>query len=141
MLGASEQQNSAVVKAIQRLYPDLEIVGRHHGYFTDEQDGEICARVQNSGADVLWVALGKPRQEQWSVRNRERLAGVGWSKPCGGLRSFLTGDARRAPQWMQRLALEWVYRAAIEPRRLVWRYLVTNPYALVRLVAQTERPR
>lgn len=139
MLGASESTNAKVVEAIARLYPNVDVVGRHHGYFGPEQDEEICARIRECGTDVLWVALGKPRQEEWSVRNRERLAGVGWIKTCGGLYAFLTGEASRAPAWMQRWGLEWAYRAALEPRRLAWRYLVTNPYAFYRLLTRTER--
>ena len=130
ILGAKEEQNRAVVDVIRTLYPDVEIVGRHHGYFPPEDD-----------KDVLWVALGKPRQEFWSIRNRENLKGVGWIKTCGGLYSFLTGDAPRAPGWMQALGLEWLHRVALDPKRLGWRYLTTNPYALYRLVRYTESKR
>lgn len=138
ILGANESTNSKTVAAIQRMYPGVEIVGRHHGYFGEDQDEAICAAIRESGADVLWVALGKPRQEEWCVRNRQRLAGVGWIKTCGGLYAFLTGEAKRAPDWMQRFGLEWAYRALQEPRRLALRYFATNPYALTRLVAKTE---
>ncbi len=138
MLGATEAQNEAAVRSISRMYPSLKIVGRRNGYFTEAEDEDVCAEVRASGADVLWVALGKPKQEFWSVRNRHRLAGVGWVKTCGGLYAFLAGDAPRAPQWMQSLGLEWLYRGLQEPRRLGTRYLVTNPYAFYQLVRRTE---
>lgn len=138
MLGASEQQNAAAVAAIRRDYPALRIAGSHHGYFKDEDSGRICDLVNASGADVLWVALGKPRQERWCVANRERLD-VGWVKTCGGLYAFLAGDDPRAPEWMQRMGLEWVYRMLDDPARLGWRYLSTNPYAFYRLLRYTER--
>lgn len=141
ILGASEKTNFNAVQAIRRLYPNVEIVGRHHGYFDEDEDEAVCSQIRNSGADVLWVALGKPRQERWSVRNRERLRGVGWIKTCGGLYAFLTGETPRAPEWMQRSGLEWAYRAALEPRRLALRYLVTNPYALMRLALHTGSAR
>lgn len=141
ILGAKEEQNRAVVEAIRKLYPDVEIVGRYHGYFPPEDDKRVCDLVRASGADVLWVALGKPRQEFWSIRNRENLKGVGWIKTCGGLYSFLTGDAPRAPGWMQALGLEWLHRVAMDPKRLGWRYLTTNPYAFYRLVRYTESKR
>nr|WP_255714124.1 WecB/TagA/CpsF family glycosyltransferase [Pelagibacterium xiamenense] len=139
MLGASERQNAAAVEAARRMYPDLQIVGRHHGYFGEGDDAAICEMVRASGADVLWVALGKPRQEFWSIANRERLAGVGWIKTCGGLYAFLAGDAPRAPQWMQDIGLEWLHRVLDDPKRLAWRYLTTNPYSLYRLMRHTER--
>jgi N-acetylglucosaminyldiphosphoundecaprenol N-acetyl-beta-D-mannosaminyltransferase len=139
ILGASEAQNLATVEAIGRLYPDVRIVGRHHGYFGDDEDEVLCAKIRASGADVLWVALGKPRQEYWCIRNRDRLRGIGWIKTCGGLYAFLTGDAPRAPQWMQNLSLEWLYRTMDDPKRLIWRYLTTNPYSFYRLLRYTER--
>ena len=139
ILGASEARNAATVEAIGRLYPRVEVVGRHHGYFGEDEDEAICAAVCHSGADVLWVAMGKPRQEHWSVRNRDRLRGVGWIKTCGGLYAFLTGETPRAPVWMQRLNLEWFHRTMVDPKRLLWRYLTTNPYSLYRLLKHTDR--
>ncbi len=137
ILGASEKQNAAAVDAIRRFYPEVEIAGHHHGYFGDDEDEAVCDMVRASGADVLWVALGKPRQEFWCVRNRDRLRGVGWVKTCGGLYAFLAGDAPRAPRWMQKAGLEWVYRTFDDPKRLFWRYLTTNPYSVYRLLRYT----
>jgi len=141
ILGSNEAQNQAAVQAITKLYPELKIAGRRHGYFTEADDAAVCAEIRASGADVLWVALGKPKQEFWSVRNRDRLQGVGWIKTCGGLYAFLAGDALRAPGWMQVLGLEWLHRGLKEPSRLGWRYLTTNPYALYRLLRFTEMSR
>ncbi|WP_333628038.1 WecB/TagA/CpsF family glycosyltransferase [Stenotrophomonas cyclobalanopsidis] len=139
ILGAKDGQNKAAVAAIQKMYPKAEIVGRHDGYFSAEADDEVCAEIRASGADVLWVALGKPRQEHWALRNKHKLKGVGWIKTCGGLYAFLAGDAPRAPEWMQKAGLEWLFRAAKEPRRLAFRYVVTNPYSLFRLLTATAR--
>lgn len=138
MLGASEQQNAASVDAIRALYPSLKIAGRHHGYFAEDEEVRICEIIRESKADVVWIALGKPRQEEWCLRNRDRLNGVGWLKTCGGLYAFLAGDVSRAPKWMQRSGLEWLYRLLEDPKRLAWRYLSTNPYALWRLVRHTR---
>jgi len=138
LLGATEEQNSAAVVAMEKRYPSLKIVGRHHGYFGNDDEG-ICKLIRESRADVVWVGLGKPLEEYWCLRNRERLTGVGWIKTCGGLYSFLAGDASRAPKWMQRLSLEWLHRVISEPRRLAWRYIATNPYALYRLIRYTKR--
>jgi exopolysaccharide biosynthesis WecB/TagA/CpsF family protein len=134
LLGGSESQNKAACEAVQSQYPELRIAGRHHGFIDEQADERLCAEIVASRTDVLWVALGKPRQEFWSVRNRNRLAGVGWIKTCGGLFSYISDEVSRAPVWMQDRGLEWLYRAMQEPTRLTWRYLLTNPHSLYRMV-------
>lgn len=134
ILGGIEDQNLAAVAAMMQLYPNLKIVGRRDGYFGRDEDDNVCRDIVESGADVLWVGLGKPHQERWCVENRHRLTGVGWLKTCGGLYSFLAGDAPRAPRWMQAAGLEWLFRALKQPRRLGWRYLTTNPQSIYRMV-------
>lgn len=138
MLGGTEEQNSKACEAIARLYPQLRLVGRRNGYFKREEEAGICADIVRAKPDVLWVAMGKPGQELWCVRNRDRLDGIAWVKTCGGLYAFLAGDATRAPDWMQRWGLEWLHRALQEPSRLLWRYLVTNPHAIYRLIRYTR---
>lgn len=140
ILGGSEAQNLAAYQAIQKAYPALNLVGRRNGYFSREEDTAVCAEIVAAGTDVLWVGLGKPLQERWSVANRERLAGVGWLKTCGGLYAFLAGEARRAPDWAQAAGLEWAWRMLQEPGRLAWRYLVTNPHALYLMLTASPPP-
>lgn len=133
-LGGNELQNARVVEVVQKRYPGLIITGRRNGYFRAEEESEICTQIRESGTDVLWVALGKPLQEQWSLRNRDNLQGVAWIKTCGGLYGHIVGDEKRAPVWMQNYGLEWLYRVIQNPRRLWWRYLVTNPQSLWRMI-------
>lgn len=137
ILGAKEEQNFAAVEAMKSMYPGLIIAGRHHGYFDQSDDERICSLIRESKADVLWLALGKPRQEYWAVRNRGNLRGVGWVKTCGGLYAFLAGDVPRAPRWMQSLGLEWLFRLRDDPLRLAGRYLWTNPIAAFALLTRT----
>lgn len=139
ILGSDESQNKRAVDFIRREYPLVDIVGRRNGYFGEELDDLVCKEIRESRADVLWVALGKPKQEFWAIKNREKLRGIGWIKTCGGLYAFLAGDAPRAPKIFQDLGFEWLYRALKEPRRLAFRYLVTNPYALMLLLLKTKR--
>jgi len=137
VLGAKEAENARAVAAMQRLYPGLRIVGRRNGYFGRDEDAAVCAEIVASGADVLWVGMGKPLQEIWSHTNAEALRGVGCIKTCGGLYAFLNGDAPRAPEWMQKAGLEWFHRFAQEPRRLFRRYLITNTISAWRLLTRT----
>lgn len=140
ILGGSEEQNLNAYDAIQKLYPTLRLAGRRNGYFSRDEDAAVCAQIVASEADVLWVGLGKPLQERWSVANRERLAGVGWLKTCGGLYAFLAGEAVRAPAWAQSAGLEWAWRMLQEPGRLAWRYLVTNPHAIYLMLTASAPP-
>ena len=89
--------------------------------------------------DYLWVALGVPYEQAFVEEFTPRLSNVGVIKTSGGLFNFLSGSRPRAPQWMQRLGLEWAWRIWLEPRRLFWRYLTTNPRALY-LLFNKSRP-
>lgn len=140
LLGGSDEENAAACGAVRRLYPDLKIAGRHHGYFPAAENTRVCKAVVASGAEVLWVALGKPKQEFWSIENREHLRGLAWIKTCGGLYAFLAERRRRAPSWMQSAGLEWAFRGMQEPLRLGWRYLATNPHAMWRMLVDSNTP-
>ncbi len=137
-LGAKPEANAAAVARVRTLYPDLKIAGCRDGYFPPEETEAIVADVVASGADVLWVAMGRERQEQFAVDQAPHLTGVTWIKTCGGMFDFLTGTVKRAPDWMQRAGLEWLYRMWQEPRRLFMRYLITNPHAIYRMLVATR---
>jgi N-acetylglucosaminyldiphosphoundecaprenol N-acetyl-beta-D-mannosaminyltransferase len=137
LLGSTEQVNARCAEVMGETYPRLEIAGRRNGYFSREQEGEICEEINRSGADVLWVGLGVPLEHEFCIRNKHRLK-AGWIVTCGGCFNFAAGDYVRAPQWMQNLGLEWLHRLAREPRRLFWRYAVTNPLALYLLLTRTS---
>jgi exopolysaccharide biosynthesis WecB/TagA/CpsF family protein len=136
LLGGSEHVNADCAAALNQRYPMLHIAGRRNGYFQVDIETAICDAINASGADVLWVGLGVPLEYEFCVRNRHRL-NVGWIVTCGGCFNFVTGDYVRAPQWMQTCGLEWLYRLLREPRRLFWRYAVTNPLALFALLTKT----
>lgn len=138
LLGGREEVNKQACEFLKRRYPLLKVVGRHHGYFDEGQEASVIDAIQAAKPDVLWVGLGTPRQEQFCIRHRAKLKGVTWIKTCGGLFDFISGSASRAPVWMQRAGLEWVYRMMREPGRLGWRYLTTNPYALWRMLLYTR---
>lgn len=128
LLGATESVNERCAEEMRKRYPGLQIVGRRNGYFSVEEESAICEEINASGADVLWVGLGVGLEHAFCVRNKHRL-NAGWLVTCGGCFNFVTGDYSRAPDWMQSAGLEWLYRVAREPRRLFWRYAITNPRA------------
>jgi N-acetylglucosaminyldiphosphoundecaprenol N-acetyl-beta-D-mannosaminyltransferase len=129
LLGAAEDVNAASAAELQRLYPDLRIVGRRNGYFAPHEEDAVVAAINEAAPDVLWVGLGKPKEQSFAARNARRLR-AGWLVTCGGCFNFLAGEYRRAPAWMQNANLEWLHRMATRPKELFWRYLVTTPHAL-----------
>ena len=83
----------------------------------------------------MWVGLGKPKEQLFCLRNRSALHAT-WAITCGGCFSFVTGDYRRAPRWMQHAGIEWLFRAMTNPK-LLWRYATTNPHAALLLATKT----
>ncbi len=137
MLGATPQVNEKAANLVRRLFPSLKLVGARDGYFSVEEEEEVCAEIVEKAPDILWVSMGVPREQAFVARNRHRLKNVGLIKTSGGLFDFVSGERRRAPQWMQAVGLEWLWRASLEPRRLGSRYLRTNPYALYLLLTRS----
>ncbi len=140
LLGSKPGRAEQAAKVLRLLHPGLQIVGTHDGYFRREQEERLCGKILKSGAEVLWVGLGSPLQEEFAVRNRHRLAGLTWIRTCGGLFDHLTAQTKRAPNWVQTAGFEWVVRAIQEPKRLGPRYLKTNPVALYHLLTKTYDP-
>jgi exopolysaccharide biosynthesis WecB/TagA/CpsF family protein len=136
LLGATEDINARCAEILRFTYPGLLIAGRRNGYFSDGDEAAICAEINASGADIVFVGLGVPFEYEFCVRNRH-LLNAGWVVTCGGCYNFVTGAYKRAPAWMQKFSLEWLYRLAREPKRLFWRYAVTNPLALFFMVTRT----
>jgi exopolysaccharide biosynthesis WecB/TagA/CpsF family protein len=131
MLGGTREIIDAAIGNVRKLYPKLAIGGFSHGYLRRDGDEErVIAAVNAARPDILWIGMGAPRELAFAVRNRDLLTGVGLIKTSGGLFDFLSGRNRRAPAWMQAAGLEWLHRLALEPRRLFYRYLTTNPHAL-----------
>ncbi|HEY1630062.1 MAG TPA: WecB/TagA/CpsF family glycosyltransferase [Rhizomicrobium sp.] len=137
LLGATEQVNADCAARLTKDYAGLTIAGRRNGYFGAEEEAAICEAINASGADVLWVGLGVPLEYEFCIRNKHRLK-VGWVVTAGGCFNFVTGEYTRAPGWMQAAGLEWLYRLWREPKRLFWRYAVTNPRALFTLLTRTS---
>lgn len=129
LLGADEGVNAACARKIVEMAPGLKVAGRRNGFWRPEEEDAIIDAINAAAPDVLWVGTGKPREQAFCVRNRDRIK-AGWIVSCGGLFNYITGDYPRAPLWMQKAGLEWLHRMATRPRQLAWRYITTNPHAL-----------
>ena len=124
-LGAKQESVSGVVARFTAEHPKLKVAGYRNGYFAESESSAIAEEIRSSRADLLFIAMGSPAQEFWIAENLA-LSGVRFALGVGGSFDHLSGLARRAPRWMQRAGLEWLYRLAREPRRLWRRYLVGN---------------
>ncbi len=130
MLGATPEENARAVANVRQAYPRLKIVGHCHGFLKDDALEARLNEIDALAPDILWLAMGVPHEQRFVARYADRLSHVGVIKTSGGLFNFLSGTNRRAPDWMQKASLEWLYRIWLEPRRLFWRYAVTNPKAI-----------
>lgn len=137
-LGAAPSVARIAADNLSNAYPGLQVVGTRHGYFEAEEEEQICREILAAGTDILWLGLGSPKQEEFAIRNRERLSGLAWIRTCGGLFDFYAERVARAPLWMQNAGLEWLFRMIQEPRRLASRYMATNPVALYHLFTKTH---
>ncbi len=114
---------------LRRRLPGINIVGGYSPPFremTDEEEDTLVDQINGARPDVLWVGIGAPKQEKWMARMRDRLE-VPVMCAVGAAFDFHAGRVSQAPVWMQDRGLEWIYRLAQEPRRLLPRYVYSNP--------------
>jgi exopolysaccharide biosynthesis WecB/TagA/CpsF family protein len=137
LLGATEEVNRKTYELTRRKYPDLNILGRSHGYLAGTALEAKIDDINALAPDILWLAMGVPAEQRFVDRWAPRLKNVGLIKTSGGLFDFYSGTKPRAPKVLQTLGLEWAYRILVEPRRLFWRYAVTNPVAIMQLIRAT----
>jgi N-acetylglucosaminyldiphosphoundecaprenol N-acetyl-beta-D-mannosaminyltransferase len=116
-LGAAPGVAEQAAEILRVRHPDLQIAGTYSGSPAPEEEDEIVQRVNASGADILFVAYGAPRQDKWIARNTPRLR-VKMAMGVGGTFDFIAGTIPRAPAWMQRLGLEWLFRLYLQPWRI-----------------------
>jgi len=119
LLGGTREEIGRARQRIEEGLPGLRIVGARDGYFdvTGRANDEVVAGINAAGAQALLVAMGFPRQERWIAANLEKL-GVNVTVAEGGSFSFMAGTVRRAPRWMRRAGLEWLFRLLRQPQRL-----------------------
>ena len=144
-LYGGRDQGSLVQLALsmRHKHPGLQIVGGYSPPFRDlseEEEDALAEQINTAQPDVLWVGIGVPKQEKWMARMRDRLE-VPVMCAVGAAFDFHAGRISQAPDWMQERGLEWTYRIAQEPRRLLPRYLYYNPRFLAAFTRQLARER
>ncbi|NEW93602.1 WecB/TagA/CpsF family glycosyltransferase [Rhodopseudomonas sp. BR0M22] len=120
------------LEVLKAIAPQHQYVGSHHGFFDAGDPAELYSIIRASGADFILVGMGTPYQEKWAEKFSTTFTGV--PIICvGGLFDFLSKHRPRAPLWVRKLRCEWVFRLAVEPRRLWRRYLFGNVIFIARL--------
>lgn len=140
--GGTRDVLDALVARMKRRFPDLRVAFAHappFGSASELEDASTVETIRESGVQLLFVGLGCPKQERWMAAQRDHLdcALVG----VGAAFDFLAGRKPKAPPAMQRVGLEWLFRLACEPRRLIWRYGVHNPRFVWRALRQCVEER
>ncbi len=118
LLGGKEGVAEAAARRLQKSFPHLSIAGTAHGYFSKSDLPALRGRIRTSGAEIVFVCLGSPLQEEWILNNRRYLPNVRLFLPLGGSLDVFAGAVRRAPLLWQSMGAEWVWRIAHEPSRI-----------------------
>lgn len=125
--GSSEETLNKMKFELGQKYSDLNIVGMYSPPFrelTEEEDANVIEMINDSSPDFVWVGLGAPKQEIWMSKHQGKIKG--FMVGVGAGFDYFAGNIKRAPEWMQRLNLEWLYRLMQDPNRLLMRYAKTN---------------
>lgn len=134
LLGTTDQTVRRAADALRQRHPQLRVAGYRSGYFSHDEEDAVGEVIRASGARVVLVGMGQPRQELWAERNFEKLGVVAIC--VGAFLDFAAGAVPRAPLVWRRLRLEWVFRLLQEPRRLAARYVLGNASFLARVAKQ-----
>ena len=125
--GDKEETLQILQQKLKEKYPDIQIVGMVSPPFrslSQEEEKAYIQQINDSGADIIWIGLGAPKQENWMYEHQGMFQGVMIGVGAGF--SYHAGLIKRAPEWMQKMSLEWLYRLMQDPVRLFKRYFTTN---------------
>ena len=134
LLGSRPGVAEAAVEKLKIKYEKLKIVGFHHGYFTTEEEPDLIEKIRDLKPDILFAGLGAGRQEKWLAKYY-KILNIPVVMGIGGSLDVIAGKIRRAPEWVQKWNLEWLYRLITEPRR--WK----RQLALFKFLAMVIKPK
>lgn len=124
-LGAKEEVLNEMIARIVKDYPGIDIAGSHHGYFNELENEAVVSQINDSQADMLFVAFSSPQKEYWVYKNKKQLTPA-FIMGVGGSFDVLAGKTKRAPAIWQKYGFEWLYRFIQEPIRMFGRYVIGN---------------
>ncbi len=125
--GSTQETIDKLRIELEKAYPGVQIVGMYSPPFrplTENEDQEIIRQINSTSPDFVWIGLGAPKQEKWMAAHQGKIKGL--MVGVGAAFDYYAGNIRRAPMWMQKANLEWLYRLLQDPKRLFKRYFLTN---------------
>jgi exopolysaccharide biosynthesis WecB/TagA/CpsF family protein len=134
LYGSTERNLTTLQKRLKELFPQINIVGTISPPFrrlTEDEDSAFVSKINQADPDILFVALGAPKQERWMAEHRGRIKAV--QLGVGAAFDFITGNLKEAPLWMQKTPLEWLHRLPQQPQKTIWRMRLLPPFALLSL--------
>jgi N-acetylglucosaminyldiphosphoundecaprenol N-acetyl-beta-D-mannosaminyltransferase len=137
LLGAAPGVAEKAAETLQTFYEGLKIAGTYAGSPAPEENDYIVDLINESQADVLYVAYGAPKQDKWIARNKDKLTTVRVAVGVGGSIDFIAGKVKRAPKWVQDISLEWLYRVLVQPSR--WRRVLYIPTFVVLILFKYKK--
>jgi len=129
LLGAKQEVLDTCVAKIRSQYPNLRIAGSRNGYFSEKETPGVVAQIRETKPDMLFLGMGSPMKERFADRYAAEL-GATVIQGVGGSFDVMADLVKRAPVWVQRIGMEWLFRVVQEPRRMFWRYTTTNATCL-----------
>jgi N-acetylglucosaminyldiphosphoundecaprenol N-acetyl-beta-D-mannosaminyltransferase len=126
LIGAKPEIVAAVVAVFNNTYGDSLVKGFRDGYFRMEDSASIAQEIQQAGADMVFVGMNSPRKEHFLFQNRHILKDIPFCMGVGGSFDVISGSIPRAPKWIQKIGMEWIFRLLQEPKRLLKRYTIDN---------------
>lgn len=138
LLGAAPGIAEKTKTTLERKNPNILIVGCYSGSPDREEEKNICSRINDSGAQILFVAFGAPKQEFWISKNIHLLHHVKLAMGVGGAFDFIAGEIRRAPEWMRGMGLEWLFRLIKQPSRIRRIFNATIVFPVLFLISRLK---
>ncbi len=139
LLGSKPGVTRKTIKVLEQKVPGVIICGHYHGFFKEEENEKLIDKINRSGAELLLVGMGVPRQELWIESHYKSLTTVKIAMAVGAAFDFISGTIPRAPLWMRKIKMEWFYRFLIEPKRMFGRYITGNVKFFINLLLSSKK--
>ena len=136
ILGGTEEVIEKAVANVKKDFPKVNIIGYHEGYFIKDSEEDVIKQINKLQPNVLFVAMGAPKQEKWIYKNKDKLK-VDVAAGQGGTLDYEAGRIKRAPKFIQKIGMEWFWRLMLQPSRIIRMRVL--PIFLIKLVFKKDK--